>query len=353
MTREVLGWFLPGSASYMLNIVDWNVLSTAAFFGIDAGADGSLVKTTSNGSPTREWKSWMSEWMGQVVDKAHSHGAEVVLTVRRFGWDTAGRQTTMALLSNPVAIATLAEQTAAAVADRGADGVNIDLEPMIAGYEDEFVALLAAIRAELDERGPGLRLTFDSAGDNDFGTMPVAEAVTTGGADAVVIMGYDFNRSSSSRAGSTAPMGGADYEVTDAVADHLAQAPPEKVILALPNYGRMWPTRTADLHALVRVNRTRFGYPSAVRMASADAMAATHGRLWDAEHLSAWTKWRGRGCGSCHITWWQLYYEDPESLAIKYDFVNEQDLLGVGMWRLGPGWDRPGYWELLAAKFGH
>ncbi|HUR32593.1 MAG TPA: hypothetical protein VM032_02290 [Vicinamibacterales bacterium] len=56
--------------------------------------------------------------------------------------------------------------------------------------------------------------------------------------------------------------------------------------------------------------------------------------------------------GACRITWWQLYYDDSESLAIRYDFVNEHDLLGVGMWRLGAGWERPGYWELLAAKFG-
>ena len=352
MAREVLGWFLPGGSSYMLNVVDWDVLSTAAFFALDTRADGSLVTANANGAPTREWKAWNSVWMGQVVDRAHSHGADVVLTITRFGWDSAGIAKTVELLSSPDAMARLASETADAVAARGADGVNVDLEPMIVGYEDEFVALLAALRAELDEREPGLQLTFDSTGDDDFPAFPIADALSTGGADAAVIMAYDFNRSSSRRAGSTAPMGGTEYSVVDAVADHLAQATADRLIVALPNYGRMWPTRTADLHALTRQNRTRFGYPSALRMSSADELAATHGRLWDADHLSAWTRWRARGCASCRMTWWQLYYDDRESLAIKYDYVNDQDLRGVGMWRLGPGWDRPGYWDLLATKFG-
>jgi spore germination protein len=349
--REVFGWFLPGGGNYMLNVVDWNVLTTAAFFSIDSRADGSLVTTTSRGTPTREWNAWNSDWVTQTIDTAHAHGAKVVLTVTRFGWDAQGRETTIALLSNPDAIARLADEIATAVVTRGADGVNIDLEPMIGGYQDEFVALLAAIRAEFDEREAGLQLTFDSVAHNDFLPFPVAAAVTTGGADAVVIMGYDFNRSSSRRAGSTAPMGGAAYNVPDAVADHLAQAPAGKVILAYPNYGRSWPTRTDQLHSLTRINRTRFGYPSAVKMSSADALAATHGRLWDPEHLSAWTRWRGRGCAACRISWWQMYYDDAEALSAKYDFVIEQDLAGVGMWRLGSGWDRPGYWDLLASKF--
>lgn len=351
MAREVFGWFLPGSSTYMLNVVDWDVLSTAAFFAVDTRADGTLVKTKPSGAPTREWQAWTSDWMGQVLDKAQAHGAKVVLTVQRFGWDAAGREATIALLSNPDAIARLATEIAEAVDSRGADGVNIDLEPIHAGYEDGFVDLLAAVRAALDERTPGLQLTFDSTADDDFLAFPVAEAVTEGGADAVVVMGYDLNRSSSARAGSTAPMGGAAYSVPDAIADHLALAPKEKIILAFPNYGRMWPTRTDELHSLTRRRHERFGYPSAVRMATADTLAATYGRLWDSEQLSAWTMWRGRGCPSCRISWWQLYYDDPESLAIKYDFVNEQDLLGVGMWRLGSGWDRPGYWDLLASKF--
>lgn len=351
MAREVFGWFLPGGETYMLNVVDWDVLSTAAFFQVEARADGALARTGTDGLPTREWKAWTSDWVGEVITTAHAHGAKVVLTVTRFGWDSAGHAATIALLSDPAAIQRLATEIADAVVERGADGVNIDLEPMIGGYEDEFVTLLAAIRAEFDERQAGLQLTFDSTADDDYPPFPVAEAVTTGGADAVVIMGYDLNRSSSARAGSTAPMGGTGYDVTDAVADHLAQAPPERVILALPSYGRTWPTRTSELHALTRQNRTRFGYPSAVRMANADALAATHGRLWDPEHLSAWALWRGRGCSSCRISWWQLYYDDAESLAIKYDFINAQDLLGVGMWRLGAGWDRPGYWQLLGSKF--
>src|SRR3990170_1874640 len=50
-------------------------------------------------------------------------------------------------------------------------------------------------------------------------------------------------------------------------------------------------------------------------------------------------------------TWVQGYYDDPTSLAHKYDMVNARGLAGTGMWTLLMDQGDNALWNLLAAKF--
>ena len=79
--------------------------------------------------------------MTSIINAAHTKGTRVVLTVSVFAWSSAGALQ-RALLGNSTARLNLAKQIAAAVRDRGADGVNLDFEPIASGYADEFVALV-------------------------------------------------------------------------------------------------------------------------------------------------------------------------------------------------------------------
>ena len=47
----------------------------------------------------------------------------------------------------------------------------------------------------------------------------------------------------------------------------------------------------------------------------------------------------------------QLWYEDSLTLAKKYDWVNEKNIGGVGIWALGYDNGYPDLWKLLGAKF--
>ena len=53
-------------------------------------------------------------------------------------------------------------RSSAAVRDRGADGVNLDFEPLARGYADEFVSLLRTIRSEFNRVRSGYQLTYDT-----------------------------------------------------------------------------------------------------------------------------------------------------------------------------------------------
>lgn len=350
LTRAVFGFFDEADRDYMLNTADYDVLSTVAYFALEAQSDGSLLKTAPGGANTIEWNAWTSTWMGDVIALAHAHVAKVVLTVARFGWSPATRAATIALLANAAARQRLAQEVADAVVARGADGVNLDLEPMFAGYQEQFVDLLRRLRTELDARQPGLSLTFDSTGYGSH--YPIAAATAAGAADAVFVMAYPFRTKFSDKTGAISPMAGVRFDVTEAVDRACSKATCAKVILGLPNFGYEWPTETKRVHSLTRKDWERYGFPQSVSLADAASTAARYGRRWDAQQLVPWTRWRARACAGCPRTWRQVYYDDTHSMTIKYDFVNERDLLGIGIWQLGRGEDRADFYSLMRDKFG-
>ena len=83
--------------------------------------------------------------MTEVIKTAHANGTRVVLTVQSFAWTSQRRRPSQkALLGSATARANLARQIAAAVRDRGADGVNLDFEPIV-----------SRLRRRVHRAGPG------------------------------------------------------------------------------------------------------------------------------------------------------------------------------------------------------
>ena len=166
-------------------------------------ASGDLVKRNADGSTSVGWAGWTSSRLTSVINEAHRHGTRVVLTVQSFAWTTGQARNQSALLGSAAARLRLARQIAAAVRDRGADGVNLDFEPLASGRADEFVAFVRSLRSELDKLARGYQVTFDTTGW--IGNYPIEAATAPGAADAVFVMGYDYRTAGSSVAGSIAP----------------------------------------------------------------------------------------------------------------------------------------------------
>ena len=351
LKREVFGflpyWELTDSSTRL----DWEKLSTVAYFGVGVAANGDLQKTNSDGSTTVGWGGWTSSTMTRVMNNAHASGGRVVLTVQSFAWTSAGVTRQRSLLGSAANRANLARQIAAAVRDRGADGVNLDFEPIISTYSDEFTALVRSVRAELNKIARGYQLTFDATGW--IGNYPIGDATRSGGADAVVIMGYDYRTASSTPVGSVAPIAGPTYDIGDTIRSYLARIPASKVILGVPYYGRAWSTASSGLHAR-NISGAKYGASTTVVYGTAVAFAADHGRHWDAGEGAAWTVYRRQNCTKaygCVNPWRELYYDDAQALGLKYDLINHYNLRGAGIWALGYDGTRPELYALLKAKF--
>ena len=351
LRREVFGFLPYWELTDSSTTLDWEKLSTIAYFGVGAAANGDIERKNLDGTTTVGWSGWTSSRLTSVIDAAHAHGTRVVLTVQSFAWTPSGVIRQKALLASAANRLNLARQIASAVRDRGADGVNLDFEPIAATFGDEFTALVRTIRAELDKVASGYQLTFDTTGW--IGNYPIEDATAPGGADAIVIMGYDYKTGSSARAGSVAPVGGLSYDVRDTLAAYLSRVPASKLILGVPYYGRAWSTDSPALNAR-NISGSRYGASTTVPYGTAQGYGAQHGRKYDPLEGVAWTAYRRQNCTKtygCVTPWRQLYYDDAQALGAKYDLINLYDLRGAAIWALGYDGTRTELYQVLADKF--
>jgi spore germination protein YaaH/flagellar hook assembly protein FlgD len=350
LRREVFG-FLPYWQVNSTSLrIQYDKISTIAYFGVGADAAGNLQKRNADGTVTTGWAGWTSSRLTSIIDTAHGTGTRVVLTVQSFAWNSSGAARQKALLTSWTARDNLARQIAAGVRDRGADGVNLDFEPLVSGMEGRFVALIAQIRQRLDAIHRGYQITFDTTGH--IGNYPI-ERATTSGADAIFIMGYDYRGSTSSPVGSVAPLSRSGYDIRETVAAYAARVPPSKLILGVPYYGRAWSTDSNVVHAK-NISGAKYGASTTVTYANALPFFADHGKRYEAIEQVAWTVYRRQTCTTaygCVNPYRQLYVDDARTLGKKYDLVNVYGLRGAGIWALGYDGTRPELWAALQAKF--
>ncbi|HYH91679.1 MAG TPA: FlgD immunoglobulin-like domain containing protein, partial [Candidatus Saccharimonadales bacterium] len=186
-----------------------------------------------------------------------------------------------------------------------------------------------------------------------IGNYPIEKATASGGADAIVIMGYDYRSATSGVAGSIAPMRSSMYDITDTIAAYKARVPASKLILGVPYYGRAWSTLTDDLHAK-NVSGTKYGSSATANYDVARQFAADHGRHYDTAEAVAWTAYKRQTCTKtygCVTAYRQLYYDDAAALKKKYDLVNSAGLRGIGIWALGYDGTRTELYQAIKDKF--
>ncbi len=349
LRREVFGFLPYWELTDASTRLDYSVLSTIAYFGVGADKSGHLIRKRADGTKDVGWAGWTSSALTRVINDAHAKRTRVVLTVQRFAWTSSQVTATKTLLGSSDARKTLAGEIAKAVADRGADGVNLDFEPIPSGYGDEYVTFVRTLRKALDARSRGYQLTFDTTGR--IGAYDIAALTASGAADAAFIMGYDYRTSGASTAGSISPLAGPRYDLTDTIDDYLARIDASKIILGVPYYGRAWSTTSDAPNAPTRKGSATTGYSTSVLYTTAIETAAKHDRRWDATESTPWTAYKWKACPDCPTTWRELYYDDATSLGLKYDLVNARGLRGAGIWALGYDSSRPELYALLKAKF--
>ena len=347
LRREIYG-FLPYWESVAGPTLNYDILSTVAYFGVGVDGNGNLQKH-SNGNTSTGWAGWTSSWMTNVINNAHAHGTRVALTIEEFAWSTSEANEQVQLLSSAANRLNAAQQIAAAVSQRGADGVNLDFEPIASTQEGDYTLFVRTLRAELDKINPGYELTFCATGATGY--YDVAGLTAAGAADAVFIMGYDFRTGSSSYAGSTDPLTSPKpvYDLTSVVNAWKKRTSVSKIILGLPYYGIAWTTR--PMHPTAQSSRVHALRPTSVLYAQAASLAATNGRNYDSIEQSAWTSYQ-LTCPTVPVqVWRELYYDDAQSLAAKYDMINYWNLRGAGIWALGYDAGHPELANVVAAKF--
>jgi spore germination protein YaaH len=349
LIHEVYGylpyWALDPSLRQHLR---YDLVSTIAYFSVTAQADGTLLKSGTH------WSGWTSSDMTDVINRAHAQGVSVHLTVTMMAW--GGDYSAMtALLNNPSARVALAAEIASTVAARNADGVNLDFEPMPNSLESQYVAFVREVKAALGGRYLTVATTGGAAAWDEG--YDLAGLSAPGAADAIMVMGYDFSWSGSTRAGGVAPISSPYiFDINDAMSSYLADVPASKLIWGVPYYGRAWTTQTDQVNSLTckspsvcpTVWDTAIGRSWAPRYVDALVASGQHGRRWDATGQVPWYTY----FSTTYHSQVQGYYDDVDSLGAKYRMITANGMRGVGIWHLLMDVERGELWDLLLRHFG-
>ena len=329
--KQVLGYYTywkTGTENFQ-----WDLLTILAYFSAELDSSGNI--TDLNGWPS-----------SAPINEAHAHGVKVVLTATLFG-SSSIRTLIQSEANRQNCIENLFNQ----VKNAGADGVCIDFEMPYSSDRDYFNTFIQELSDYFHSNLPGSLVVVDTPAVNwndrmDFDTL-------TDYADYLFIMAYDYHYSG----GDPGPVSPLSYTsgspwptwagIVQTLDDYIngtygvGNTKKSKLILGIPYYGIDWPSKDCNIPTEQRANG------SAVTYATAVEKAAQYNREWDSYSQ---TPFYDYNCNTSYPH--QAWYDDEESLGLKYDKVNEYNIGGTGMWALNYDGTRTELWQKLREKFG-
>ncbi|MEK7406142.1 MAG: glycosyl hydrolase family 18 protein [Acidobacteriota bacterium] len=336
LRKTVYGWFPAHFGSWETSAIQWDALTHICFRSVVINGDGSVSRPAGN--PPRAF-----------VDAAHQHGVRVCVLV----WVNM-QQDSDSYLANYRQQA--AQNLLAYVRDNGLDGVAYDDERWTAANGPLMSQFLQTLSRTFKDANPDYHLAFaappvisanDRYGVNWFDWPAAAEAV-----DAIVPMLYTANPPSIGWTTSPEPLAGSQptqrtvaRDIVTLMADYYEAVAGRRDKLLLGVSAFPWPGYEFRCRTPERLS------PILERGVSRpldylEAQARKYGKRRDWKQQAAWYVYQD---GDQFVQGW---YDDEQSWAAKLDYVNQEELGGVGIWVLDGASDAPAMWDLLRAAFG-
>lgn len=328
LTKIVYGWH-PYWQNGLQTNYDWNLLSHFAYFSYEVDYN------TGNAVSTHSFSTIQS------VTDALSAGVKVHLCATLFSNHTN-------FFNNLTAQRNFMHQIVNLVINRGAHGVNIDFEGMNSTHKVAFASFMNELADTFHTRIPGSEVTIaiNAVEWSDIFDINAMKNKV----DYFIIMGYDYYYGGSTTAGPTDPLynfvTSYNYTLAKSVNYYLNKGcPANKLILALPYYGREYGTVSNTIPSSVNnppnsVSRTyKF-----VRDNSTGYYTQSN-KVWDrASFTPAYIFNNG-------TEWRQCFIDDKYSMGRRMDLINQRNLAGMGIWALGNDDGYTDYWDNISEHF--
>jgi chitinase len=300
----------------------------------------------------------------QILKEAHP-GLKTLISVGGWTWSSGFSALAMTAESR----AKFATSCVKFMKDYGFDGIDIDWEYPVGGGLDigapedkqNFTLLLQELRTTLDSQGAAdgdahyLLSIAAPAGPAIIANLEVGEIHAA--LDFINVMTYDFHGTWEATTNFNAPLFlsstdpspadvRASFNVDAAVEAYLAAGvPADKVVMGMAFYGRGWagvgPAGDGLYQQSSGAAQGKFAAGS-FDYGELDAYLATYTRHWHDEAKVPWLYDPATGI--------MISYDDPESIGLKADYVNERGLGGAMIWELSGDDDAGSLLEAARAR---
>jgi len=345
-------WSLD-SAKYL----QYDKLTDIAYFGLYINSDGTFKEKVldDEGYEILEpgYKNWKeNKTVDEIISNAKKNGVRVALTV--IAHDDEDNDT---FLNCRECWSVLMENVKKELKNKGLSDVNLNFE--YAEYTDDEMALkftefVKYVNDELDKSFSDSFLVVSAFADSAVKPRISSSLLELGrNSDGIFIMAYDFHRPTSDQAGPVAPIDGtyanSDYDINTMLKDFLSKISPNKLIMGIPYYGYNWVVENEDRYAKRIEGNEERGYSESLVYDKIlrDLEELDIEPLWDENAQVPFYSYTSPSTGSIR----QVYYENEDSLRIKYQITKNNNLAGIGIWALGYDGDRSELWNLIYDEF--
>lgn len=205
------------------------------------------------------------------------------------------------------------------------DGINLDFEYMYKDDCDAFSKFVIELAPQLRAKGACLSVDVTAPNGGDNWSLCYDRNLLGEVADYVVFMGYD-------QYGTTVIGTTSGYNWLESSLNNFTgyeAIPPEKIILGLPFYTKLWQTKNGE---------TIKG--SVVTMSNVqNSIPASASKEWQ-ENLKQYYVEYSQGA---YV--YKMWVEDEESFTKKLELVNKNNLAGAAYWR--KGFESESIWKVI------
>ena len=349
--------YLPYWSLDSAKYIQYDKLTDIAYFGLYINPDGTFKEKVldDEGYEILEpgYKNWKeNKTVDEIISNAKKNGVRVALTV--IAHDDEDNDT---FLNCRECLSVLMENVKKELKNKGLSDVNLNFE--YAEYTDDKMALkftefVKYVNDELDKSFSDSFLVVSAFADSAVKPRISSSLLELGrNSDGIFIMAYDFHRPTSDQAGPVAPIDGtyanSDYDINTMLKDFLSKISPNKLIMGIPYYGYNWVVENEDRYAKRIEGNEERGYSESLVYDKIlrDLEELDIEPLWDENAQVPFYSYTSPSTGSIR----QVYYENEDSLRIKYQITKNNSLAGIGIWALGYDGDRSELWNLIYDEF--
>lgn len=287
-----------------------NVVSPA-FFHIDA--NGNFQENV--GEEGRNYINW-----------AHGNNYKVWPMVSNAGTNMI--EITSEIMNSYEKRKELIENIVKACIDYDLDGINVDFENMKQEDKDLYSRFIIELTPRLKEIGLVTSVDVTAPDGGETWSLCFDRHVIGDVADYIVFMAYDQYGLSSNKAGTTAGFNWVELSLNKFLTTEVIE--PEKIILAIPLYTRLW---TVDANGEVIKNPT-------VSMKDIDSVIPEGTeKQWKDDVKQYYVEYQEGGNTK------KMWIEDITSLKEKVSLIKKHNLAGVASWQKGMETDE--VWQML------
>ena len=322
LEKIVFGWF-PYWMGTSYNDLNFSLLSDIAYFSYEVNAN------TGNYDNIHYWKTT------NLIDIAHENNCRVSLTATLFSGHAN-------FFNNEESVQTLIDSLISLVQYRNVKGINIDFESVPSSQKDNLTNFVIKLSNEFHEAVDDafLSIAVPAVDWNDvFDVSAMRNYI-----DLFLIMAYEYHWRGGDYAGPNSPKNNGQiwspYDATRSVNKYLSKgAYKEKLALAIPYYGYDWKTENDNVRSETVANGV------AKTFANVMSNLQNYDVIFEEQSSNPYYVYQNNS------DWHQCWYDDKESLSLKYDMVNMRDIAGIGIWALSYDGSHNELWEAIQEKF--